>query len=142
MLWKQGYWDQITFVRDKINQLFYTTYEKFKNNPVIVINTHMSKSIVLPVYEINLEHYGLKMIIRNNFYNWKISVISNKHIETDFMNLFQEDEIINPIYCEGFKEEQVFGSYKDNNRQFTIEIRDEYQLYTFMYLLNNYFKSK
>lgn len=144
MIYKQGFSDQVCFVRDTINQLFYNNsqsgYEELKTNPVLVINTHTSKSIKLPVYKINLKKYNLSMIIRNNFYNWKVSVISEKEINVDFMGLFKEDETINPIYCEGFKDDQVFQCFKDNKRQFTMEIYDRNRLFTFMYLLNNYLR--
>lgn len=140
MIYKQGFSDQVVFVRDIINQLFYNNYEELEANPVLVINTHTSKSIKLPVYKIKLKKYNLSMIIRNNFHNWKISVDSEKEINVDFMELFKEYETINPIYCEGFKEEQVFHSFKENKKQFTIEIHDRNRLFTFMYLLNNYLK--
>lgn len=139
MIYKQGYWEQIIFIRDIINLIFYTEYEEYKNNPVMVINTHRTKSIIMPVYEINIKKYGLKMILRDNLYDWKISVISEKEINIDFMKLFNEEEQINSVYCEGFKENQVFQSYKENKNNFTLEIGDKYNLYTFMYILNNYF---
>lgn len=140
MIYKQGFSDQVCFVRDTINYLFYDNYEELKANPVLVINTHTSKSIKLPVYKINLKKYNLSMIIRNNFHNWKVSVISEKEINADFMSLFDETEIINSIYCEGFKEDQVFECFKDNKKRFTIEIGDRNRLFTFMYLLNNYLR--
>jgi len=144
MMYKQAFSDQICFVRDTINQLFYENskagYEELSANPVLVINTHTSKSIKLPVYKINLKRYCLSMVIRNNFHNWKISIDSENEINVDFMGLFEKDETINPIYCEGFSKEQVFKSYNDNKKQFTIEIHDKNRVFTFMYLLNNYLK--
>jgi hypothetical protein len=141
MLWKPGYWEQVVFIRDTVNPMFYSTYEEYKDNPVMVINTHRSKSITLPVYEINLKQYGLKLIIRYNFYDWKVSVISDIAIDADFMGLFKENENINSLYCEGFKDEQVFQSFKENKKQFTVEIRGRYELFTFMFLLNNFLKN-
>jgi len=144
MIYKQAFSDQVCFVRDTINHLFYENsdsgYEELKANPVLVINTHTSKSIKLPVYKINLKKYKLSMIIRNNFYDWKVSVVSEQEIDVDFMELFEEDKTINPIYCEGFSKEQVFKSYKDDKKRFTIEIHDKNRVFTFMYLLNNYLK--
>jgi len=140
MIYKQGFSDQVCFVRDTINQLFYNSYEELEANPVLVINTHTSKSIKLPVYKINLKKYNLSMIIRNNFHNWKVSVISEKEINVDFMDLFEEDEVIHSVYCEGFEKNQVFGCFKDNKKQFTVEIYDRNRLFTFMYLLNNYLR--
>ena len=146
MIYKQGYWDQIIFIRDDINGLFYdysdSGYEEYNANPVLVINTHMSKSILLPVYKINLKKHNLSMIIRNNFYNWKVSVISEKEIDVDFMGLFKKNKNIHSVYCEGFEKNQVFGCFKNNKKQFTVEIDDRNRLFTFMYLLNNYLKRR
>jgi hypothetical protein len=138
MCYKQGYWDQAVFIRDTICGILYDTYEEYKGNPCMVISTHMSKSIILPVYQINLDKYGVKLILRYNFYDWKVSVISKRDINCDFSLLFNEKENINSIYCEGFKEELVFGMFKDNKKEFTIEIGSKYNLYTFMFLLKRY----
>lgn len=142
MIYKSGWSNQVVFVRDRINQLFATSYEDWQANPVMVINTHRSKSISLPVYEIRLVKYGVRMIIRNNFYDWKVSVISEKDIDTDFMGLFKQDEEIHSVYCEGFEEDQVFGPYSKDKKQFTFEICGEHHIYTFMFLLNNYLKTR
>lgn len=138
MIYKQGYWNQITFIRDDIMYMMCKDYDEYRDNPVLVVNTHTSKSIVLPVYQINLLNGKIKMIIRNNFYDWKISVDSDIELNMDFMDLFKTDEEIHSVYCEGFKKEQVYGSYNSNKKQFTIEIGDKYKLYTFMFLLKNY----
>ena len=141
MIYEKGFWDQVVFVRDTLNAIFYDTYEKYKDNPVLVINTHNSKSIDLPVYEINLRDYDVKIIMRNNFYDWKISVDSSIEINADFMNLFKQDKVITSVYCEGFKDNQVFDCYKYNKKNFTLELKDRYKLYTFMFILNNYLKN-
>jgi len=136
MLWKEGFWEQIIFVRDTIMDLLSDSYEEFKSNPVLVISTHRSKSIVLPVYQINYK--GIKMIIRNNFYDWKVTVDSKVQLNFDMMSLFNIKKRINSTLCEGFKYNQVFDSYENNKNKFTFEIEDQYKLYTFMYLLKNY----
>lgn len=140
MLWKDKYCEQILFIRDDINAIFYgNDYEEYKNNPVMVIGTHRSKSIVLPVYRIYLKDHGVIMILRNNFYDWKISVISKVDLNVDFIGLFDEKEKVNPLFCEGFTPDRVFGSYSKSKKQFTLELSNSsYKLYTFMFLLNNY----
>lgn len=140
MIYKNSFWNQILFVRDTLNAMLHDTYEEYRDNPVLVINTHKSKSIDLPVYEINLRDYDTKIIMRNNFYDWKVSVESLIEINADFMGLFKQNETITPVYCEGFKDNQVFSCYKDNKKRFTIEIGDKYKLYTFMFILKNYLK--
>ena len=142
MIYKKGYWNQIVFIRDTIMNMVCKDYEEYVNNPVLVINTHKSKSIVLPVYQINLFDSKIKIVLRYNFYDWKISIDSDIDINVDFMGLFKSDEKINSVYCEGFKKEQVYDSYSNNKKQFTFEISDIYELYTFMFLLKNYVKNK
>lgn len=41
MIYKDGYWRQILFIRNTIAQLLNETYEEYKDNPVFVISTHM-----------------------------------------------------------------------------------------------------
>lgn len=142
MIYYKGYWDQIIFIRDRIPSLLarsvpnvysnkgHKLYDEIKES-LSVINTHMSKSILLPVYY--TECKNTKIILRDNFYNWKVSVISDIPVEHNFNGLIDEDETINPIYCEGFPEELVFGRYKNNDGKFTVEIGDNYNLYTFLF---------
>lgn len=136
MYYKKGYWDQTVFIRDEINRLLHLEYEEWKANPVKVIAIHRSKLITLPVYYIYLKDYDTQIIMRNNFYDWKVS-INSKYRITGIEEFFREEkEPINPIYCEGFDETQVFGMYKENNKRFTIELPgNEYNFYTFFYML-------
>ena len=138
MNYEKGYWSQIMLIRDSINMIL----NDYRDVPVMVISTHTSKSIELPVYEINIKNHGIKIILRDNFHDWKLSIISEKDISIDFLNLFDEEEVINPIYCEGFKDNQVFSSYSKNKSQFTLEIRDDFRLYTFMHILIENLKTK
>lgn len=138
MSFKRGYWHQTVFVRDELARMLHKNYEEYKADPVKVISTHMSKSIVLPVYYIYLEAYDTKIIMRNNFYDWKISIESEYTIHgiDDFIT--KEEKPINPIYCEGFEESWVYGMYKDNYKKFTVEIgSNDYNLYTFLYMVKN-----
>ena len=147
LIYGNGLGDQICFVRDIImrnifyNSIYDAKYDAkmYKNFQPMVINTHMSKSVLLPVMLMDIKEYNIKIVLRYNFHNWKISVISKQNIDCDFKELFKEDnEPINSIYCEGFPKDLVFGRYCDNKKQFTIEIYDDYKLYTFMYLLRDY----
>lgn len=152
IIYKDGYWDQIRFIRDRLPELFHDiiynneyaiNYTKAQKR-IVVINTHTSKSIKLPVVLIDLEDtLELKLIMRNNFHDWKISVLSSVFsIEACFGYLFEQNEIIDPIYCEGFKEKFVFDSYQNDKKFFTVEIRNDYQMYTFIFLVINSLKRK
>jgi hypothetical protein len=145
MLWKQGYWDQIMFVRDRLPDIWYESGKDTLDSirySINVISTHRSKSILLPVYEIKIPKYNLTFVIRYNFYDWKISVESNIALDIDFMGLFDRCENINNIYCEGFPKDRVHTSYADDmwHKNFTVEIRNDYQVYMFVALIINYMK--
>lgn len=136
LIWGNGYWQQIMFVRDKVLQLFCLSYEEYKKlsqDGLRVISTHTSKSVLLPVYKIALPD-GTEFTLRYNFHNWKISVNSPTPVEYDFMDLFDPNEDINPVYCEGFLDNNVYGPYVNNTGAFTIELYDDYSVWTFFYL--------
>ena len=138
LIYAKGLGDQVCFVLDRLCQLLRSTYEEWRDNPPLVISTHYSKSVKLPVFQINLEKYGIEMVLRYNFYDWKISVKSDKPLDFDYMGLFNPTEEISYLYCEGFPRDKVYGSYEQIHSQFTIEIGSHYDLYTFIFLLKNY----
>ncbi len=138
LIYAKGLGDQVCFVRNRLCQLLSSTYEEWCDNPPLVISTHYSKSVKLPVFQISLEKYGIEMVLRYNFYDWKISVKSDKSLDFDYMGLFNPTEEISYLYCEGFPRDKVYGSYEQSHSQFTIEIGSHYNLYTFIFLLKNY----
>jgi len=138
LIYAKGLGDQVCFVRDTLCSLLMSTYEEWRDNPPLVISTHYSKSVKLPVFQINLEKYGIEMVLRHNFYDWKISIKSDKPLNFDYMGLFNPTKRISSVYCEGFPNDKVYGSYEQSHLQFTIEIRSRYDLYTFIFLLKNY----
>ena len=88
-----------------------------------VISTHCSKSINLPVVEITRADLGIRFIMRNNFYDWKLTVISENPIEGDFAGIFMtepppEPEYtgngLSPVYFQGFPESLVRGYWSQN----------------------------
>lgn len=129
MIYKTAAENQIYFVRDTLRNFN-------KISKIEVISTHTSKSIKLPVYHIVWEN-GIEMILRDNFYDWKISVESPLEL-TYPINLFNNlgKKKISSCYCEGFKEEWVFDCYENNKKKFTVELYDKYDVYTFMFLTN------
>ena len=138
LIYAKGLGDQVCFVRDILCPLLRSTYQEWIDNPPLVISTHYSKSVKLPVFQINLEKYGIELVLRYNFYNWTISVKSDKPLNFDYMGLFNPTEKILSVYCEGFPKDKVYGSYEQNHSQFTIQIESRYDLYTFIFLLKNY----
>ena len=136
MLWKSAYWDQIIFIRDSISGLLSRTYKEYKDL-VDVTNTHRSKSIECPVYFIDLKRENVKIWMRYNYYDWNISIESEKPINCDFIGTFNDESGYGYCFCQGM-EDKKFGMYKDNNRKFTVCIGSDYDLYTFFRVLRNH----
>ncbi len=134
MSWKQGYWDQINFVLDLVPLLAKNDEERAAiSNGMCVISMHISKSLILPVFRVELPD-GTAFTMRYNFFNWKISVDSPRDVDADFMGLFDPEERIPDFYCEGFPRELVYGPYSMDKRQFTIELANRGQVYVFFWV--------
>jgi hypothetical protein len=125
LLYKSGYWRQIIWVRDDLCGLV----SRGMKGPRIkarVISTHGSKSVGLPVYELERPDLGIRLILRDNFYNWKLTVMSALPIVADFSGLFHTTPPVEPkytgnplssCYFEGFPEELVFGYYEPSDKR-------------------------
>ncbi len=140
MYWKNSWSNQVCFVRDEIPALLLPKY----NNPdystirdnITVISTHVSKSILLPVYCIKA--YGDKFIMRNNFYDWKVSVETHNIHKINFQKLgiiHDTSEQIKSYVCEGFKEEWVYKPYDEDKWKYTVEINDKFNLKLFFWFI-------
>lgn len=137
MLWKGAAGYQVMFVRDCIASVM--------GADAFVIATHRSKSITLPVYQIERADLGLTVTMRCNFYNWKLSVQGERPIEADFSGLFYTTPPIEPdytgnplsaVYFEGFPSELVFGYYEaSDKRQWSAELHEDNALWTALYLV-------
>ena len=144
--------DQCIFIRDRImTGLFLdicTDFNKCKSfsrqNKIYVtfqpyiISTHYSKSVRLPVFELNLDKIGLKIILRDNFYDWCISVESENPIDDiDWLGLVDPRK---KGYFEGFPQERIYEPYyaDRNNKKFSIVLNTDYDLYTFMRIIRQY----
>jgi len=148
LIYKNGLYDQTNFVSNFMRQIFlesateYNIDMEFDKRLKImesfepyVISYHRSKSVVLPVMELDLSRIGVKIVLRNNFYDWCISIESESDIDCDFMGLLTDTK----GYFEGFPEDRVYGYYSETNKKnFSLCLNNNYELYTFMFLLKNY----
>lgn len=130
MIWKGAWGSQMRFMRDALMPLARggmtkDAYKAAGDNIAWVISTHTSKSISLPVLELDRSDIGLRLIFRDNFYNWKMSVISEKPITVDFAGLFHTTPPIDPaytgnplapVYFEGFPKDLIFGYYEPSDK--------------------------
>jgi hypothetical protein len=99
---------------------------------------------LLPVYQIATPDGKLKLTLRNNFHNWKMSVDSQASVGADFRCLFYTippthpdytGNPLSPVYFEGFPRELVYGYFCQNDRQFSAEIHTDERLYVAVFLL-------
>lgn len=133
LIWGKGMWDQVMFFRDELRYLLFDNYEASKEYPGIVVSTHTSKSVKLPVARI--ENDWLRLTLRANFYNYIVSVDSDHTFYCDFGDLVRWDETINPIYAEGFHKDWVYGPYRENGNRFTVSLPSKYAVWTFVWIL-------
>lgn len=136
MFWRDDYYLQITFIRDQIPGILAEGRRdgigRIRDN-IRVISAHRSKSILLPVYQITAPN-GTVFTLRNNFYEWKVSVESPVDIWAPFDGLFNQSSVHDGVYCEGIPNHKVFGSYAGSQKQFTVELPNNYALWTFFWI--------
>lgn len=147
MVYKEAWWENIVFLRDRIiADMFYwpmisglelsleSMEEKISENYEIV-GTHYSKSIELPV--ILMRYKGAEIVFRYNFYDYEVTVVSDKEIELP-NGLFDKDEKY--FHYQGFPEKyKVRVPYSKSKKCFSVCIGNpcNFNFYTFMYLLKN-----
>ena len=81
--------------------------------------------------------------MRDNFYDWKVSVQIDEPIDIDiigssFVDLFDPKGTHSSCYCEGFSEYDVFGSFDSDRRRFTVSIGNDDKLMKFCEMLRRY----
>ena len=128
MMWNEARLRQINDIRILMEETLASI------NPIIsVVSTHKSKSIVLPVYLV--ETQTQQFILRDNFYNWTLSVIRKSENYYRLRDIINRDEIISSCYCEGFESCWTFGSYNMDPTMFTCQVISFNTLNILMYLL-------
>lgn len=137
--------DQICDVRDTFGLLVYADvpYRSRPNEPLprdtckitgYVIGEHHSKSVRLPVYLFERVDLGIQFVMRGNFYDWKLSVISEKPLVKYaelFSTMFHTTPPVEPeytgnelasCYFEGFPDEYIFDYYAKNPTRWSCSI--------------------
>lgn len=146
MLWKGAFGHQMQFIRDTLQSLVSAglSWHQRKDAQVArVISTHTSKSICLPVVELARPDLGVRFIVRDNFHNWKLTVLSEKPIEADFGPLFftkpppepdYTGDHLHSVYFEGFPHDLVRGYWSQNKREWSAELYSDYSLWTVVHM--------
>jgi len=144
MFYAQGFWNQVMFLRDDVAGVLSSGSNIYPKIEGRVISQHRSKSVNLPVVAFARPDLGLRIVLRNNFYNWKMSVSSSTPIEADFTGLFIESPPLEPdytgdnlssVYFEGFPHEEIFGYRKSNSLKWSAEIHGNFDLMTTLFLI-------
>lgn len=125
--------EQAIFVRSRLHPVLAPSYHERQTKPVLVVSEHTSKSVRLPVYLI--EAQGVRMHMRCNFYDWKVSVAADAAVGDRFFTLFNRSDQIESVYCEGFKDEWVYGPYVESHSRFTVSLPTHDTMWTFCFLL-------
>lgn len=117
-----------------------------------VIGEHHSKSVVLPVYSFERPDLGIQFILRDNYHDTNISVISERPISASTLRGYsldfsesdkkrfkdepwQRGQSWGYCFFQGFPEEVQFGPYSQDQSKFSICLGGEYSVYTFVWLI-------
>jgi hypothetical protein len=134
---------QIMRIRDNIAGVFGATSAE-------VISTHRSKSVELPVYRLTNDRLKVRAYLRDNFYNIKLSIDSERPVNADFTGLFEtahthehddySGDDLASCYFEGFPESLVFDYYgHTDGRRWSAQLRGYESLWTALFLIRRSF---
>jgi len=159
LIYKDSASEQIQFIRDAIAPMVLSGTSYYENlieisdakggkrevcRSSLVVGEHTSKSVVLPVYAFERPDLGLQLVMRCNFYNWKLSVLSEQRIEAPFEALFHTipppdpgytGNDLAPVYFEGFQKDWCFNYYSLNHRKWSCQLNDKSSLWTVVFLI-------
>lgn len=138
MLWKGAAEDQFGFVRGPLSNLFMR-----RPKEVQVVGEHRSKSIPLPVYLLERPDVGLRVFLRDNFYDWKMSVETDVDFDVRFDGLFRTSpegtgNELHPVYFEGFDRSWVHGYYDQRETKrgsWSASVHSNEKLWTALFLM-------
>jgi hypothetical protein len=151
---------QVHFVRDMLAAIVWQDVPYEKRAPAsprecketaFVVGEHLSKSVRLPVYSLERPDLGLRIVARDNFYDWNVSVASERDVATDlrgfpldywiesererFKDGYQPGRSWGYCFFQGFPSDMQFGPYKENKRRFSMCVGSDYELFTLVWLI-------
>lgn len=146
MYYKGASGNQIMYVRDEISRILFAGADDAEIEcKVQVVSEHRSKSVALPVYRLERKDLGIRIYLRDNFYNWKLSVDSARPVNCDFTGLFETSHTgekdysgdkLASCYFEGFPHHVVFGHYgASDGRRWSAELYGREQLWATIFLM-------
>lgn len=149
------YLEQVHFVRDQLGRLMYRDlpYEQLETFKIVVeeaknpyevshvvsayvVGEHMSKSVRLPVYMLERPDLGLRLVMRDNYYDWNIAIESDTPVPREVLDGIRLDT----TYCffQGFPSEYRHGSYELDPTKFAICVGSSYDAYIVAWNLKHF----
>lgn len=121
---------QVSFVRRQLDSIVWSDVQ-YREGQVYtwVIGEHTSKSVRLPVYLIERPELGISFVLRYNFHDWCVSVMSDLPIASGLRGFDDSAR-----YCggfEGFPEHARFKGFRDSRSRFSISLHNDYEAYAF-----------
>ena len=139
MIYYKAFREVYLLWRDQIFGLFvdprltdWKAIDKAIDRNVEIVGEHYSKSIKNPVVKISYQ--GCEIVVRYNFYDYEIAVISPYDLEIPKSLFISEGN----FYYQGFPDEYKLNKYYSdtNKRVFMANVRDNYRFFTFMYIIS------
>lgn len=134
LIYRNAGLDQVLFARDVLPGAIYRSNAERGENPARVIGEHRSKSVLLPVYYFRAP-YGVEYVLRENFYFWNVSVLSERMVPTYGLETLFNLRLTDYCFFEGFPHEWKFGPYVDDPRRFSFYTPGNHRLWTALYLI-------
>lgn len=128
---------QIEFVRDMLPTLITNrlhSFPEYVRDQMRVIAQIVTNGITVPIIEIT-HPSGLKFLVGFDFFTWAVTVESPKPISADFGDLFHQGDQVHWNQAEGFPEERIYPPYAENHSNFTVWLKNEYEVYTFFWIV-------
>lgn len=138
--------NHVLYLRDTIGGVVSVglTFGQRCDEVAFVISTHRSKGFDLPVVRFDRPDLGASFVVRDNFHNTKLSVMSRTPITDDlFPFLFHTVPPQNPGYAgdelscqyfEGFPSHLIFGYQATDPRRWSANISDHYAVWTTLFV--------
>ena len=121
----------------RLADMFTTDYKKPVEPMIIGLYTILIDT-KRPIYQINIEEYGLEIVLKKCKGNWRLSVKSNIPLDFEYYELFDPTLKVRWYNQDEFPIEKTYKSYEENHCEFTIEIKSNDMLFMYFYLLRYY----
>lgn len=108
----------------------------FGKEQVFVVATRPVEEVVLPVYRLDVEKYGLQLTFAGDFSEWEVAVSVEQGLgDFKLTGEFKKEEMAFVNFPEEVRYKE---SFIENQHRFSIKLSSDYELYAFMYNLKNH----